>query len=311
MQTLERIQLRHEIDETVNCICGVLTKAEHDPHFPQTAEQELQAQLYDAWQAQLRAAAGEIFRMVGPQSGSSVVPEILHSFEKHLSGPAITSHLHPKAAIKAAITKGQEHGQAMYDHAKSRMRKDDTFGLLFGLTEQHALVAIEEQIMLSAGGLWNEELSDSIKTAVDEFFTGDIKNENLVTKIETLVNTRLSIEGKSLARSYFDLLANNYVVRARNVGSIYQAQDLGVTHYTIEGVLDHRTSPMCRALIKSKKVFTMAGAKGRMDNILRARSSEELKSAAPWMKDASDAKSYNDPIPPLHPFCRDWMNYIL
>lgn len=310
METLERIELAHEIDETIDCICGVLTKAEHDPYYPQKAEHELQAQLYDAWQAQLRSAAGEIFRMVGPHSGSSVVPEILHSFEKHLSGPAITSHLHPKAVIKAAIVKGQEHGQAMYDHANQRMRKDDTFGLLFGLTEQHALVALQEQLTLSAGDFWDDQMSDSIKTEVEEFFAGDIKQGELIANIEKLVNTRLSVEGKvSLARSYFDNLASHYVVRARNVGSIYQAQDLGVTHYTIEGVLDHRTSPICRPLIKSKKVFEMAGAKGVMDNILRARSKDELKAAAPFVKTAS---AVTNPIPPLHfPKCRSWMNYIL
>lgn len=136
---------------------------------------------------------------------------------------------------------------------------------------------------------------------------GTLTRDQLIANLKEFTNTRLASNGKkSQPKSYFEGLSEYYIVRARNFGSIYQADNLGITKYRIEGILDNRTTPICRSLIQSGRVFELVGAKDKMREILKIRDLGKLKSEFPFLTSLQNAK---DPIPPLHWRCRSWMEY--
>jgi hypothetical protein len=135
-----------------------------------------------------------------------------------------------------------------------------------------------------------------------------LSREQLATRLQQIVNDRLSIEGAvSKPRSYFDGLSEHLVVRARNVGGLARASALGSTQYRIQNVMDARTSSVCRHLVDSRKVFTVAGAEDTVKRMLAADSLGELKAAQPFINSASEAKN---PVPPIHWRCRSWQEFI-
>ncbi len=184
-----------------------------------------------------------------------------------------------------------------------------SFGVIFGLTEDHAIAALKNQMMIAAGGFFDDEMSASIRREVESWFTGALTKDELSQKLTKLVNERLSIDGaKSLPGSYFDGLTEHYIVRARNVGSVYRAKALGATSYSIVNPRDSRTSGICMTLSQPGKTFPMHQAESRVEGILGARSQEQLKAVAPFLTDANAADA-EGPVPQLHWRCRSWMKY--
>jgi hypothetical protein len=238
---------------------------------------------------------------------------VMHVLGKHLSGTAITNGLAAslQAPIASAFNKGRAATSAMFTAQTGRepVRKDMLgFGQIFGLTEDHALQAMLDQVTIAAGGFWDDQLSDSIKTQLQTYFDGSETRDMLVQNIEDLVNTKLLSSGQNaLSTSYFDNLSTHQIVRARNVGSYYRAKSLQATHYTLLNPHDRRTSPICNEVTQGQ-VYTMAGAEQTVSGILTARSTDDLKSVAPFYK-AGD--TVVNPMPPLHwPKCRTWPNFI-
>lgn len=306
--------LAHEIDETLAVMTGVVTKAQRDPFHDHEAEIALRSQLNDAWDKRLvgaHAAAVNIARMAW-KPDASMIPHIISVFRSHLAGSAFTMLLHPGGPIASAFGKGK---QMVASQAKgksaSRLRtmKNDFYGMLFGMTESHATKALYDQLMLSAGGFFDDDMTDVVRNELKQWFDGELTRDDLIANLKNFTNSRLASNGKeSLPKSYFEGLSEHYVVRARNFGSIYQADNLGIQKYRIEGILDHRTSPICRPLIQSGRTFELQGAKGKMNEILKIRDLGQLKTQFPFLTSPHNAQH---PIPPLHWRCRSWMEYII
>lgn len=314
MLTVTKYTLVHEIDETLAAVTGEMTKAQKDPFHDHDAEIALRAQLADAWDRRLvgaHAAAVNIAKMSW-RPVPEMIPHILNAFRSHLAGNAFTSQLRTQPLVASAFDKGKQ--QVMVQaKAKSisrlRVAKNDFFGLLFGMTEDHATKALQDQLMLSAGGFFDDEMSDVIKNQLQEWFDGEQTRDELIANLKKLTNTRLATTGaESLPGSYFEGLAEHYIVRSRNFGSIYQADNLGVKKYKIQGILDHRTSTICRTLITEAETYELAPAKDKMHDIMKIRNLSELKQKYPFVTEPADAKN---PIPPLHWRCRSWMEYVI
>lgn len=302
MDTLTRLTLLHEVDETLACCCGLVTKASRDKFFPSDAEVSLRAELYDQWDALVLSASVDAARALrtgrsGAEKAAAILNDALTGFK-----PKST-----KSLIETAFVKGKEQ---VGPGITKKSGTDAFFGLIFGMTESHAVEALLQQMTLSAGEFYDEEMTESVRTEMQSWFEGNLDREQLADRFEKLVADRLLASGSSssLPKAYFDGLAEHYIVKSRNFGSIYQADSLGVTKYRIQGVLDHRTSKICRPLITSGKPFDLAPTKEKMHDILKERSISTLKKKYPFLKEPGEAKN---PIPPLHWRCRSWMEYVV
>lgn len=323
MTTTTRLTLKREIDLV---LAAVLSKAKHDKFFPHAAEIGLRSMLYDGWTKQVNALKSDLYHYNVNRTFSAPslhsVGEILHIMSSRFSGSAITRHLYDAPdKISLAFDKGKEQVNAQYKKqvGKSAIGKGLLFGFLFGLTEDHALQALNDQLTLSAGGFWDEQMTDSIRKELESWFGGEVtensfgtltplSREQLASRLQKLVNDRLSIEGgSSKPRSYFDGLSEHLVVRSRNVGSLYRAESLGSTQYRIQNVMDARTSTVCHDLVESRRLFTVAGARDTVTKMLQADSLGELKAAVPFINSAGEAKN---PVPPIHWRCRSWQEFV-
>jgi hypothetical protein len=323
---LERLTLAHEIDETLACITGIATKAQRDKFFPTAAELALKSSLYEVWDHRLIGAfsAARNYVELHPAPSANSIPHLLNIFSRYLSGAAITGNLQAIDSIRAGLIAGKDQVKSQIGKRSKglfRTVKDAFFGLLFGITEQHALDALNKQLILSAGGFFDDTMNDVVKKEMEKWFAGEIgttaergpdgkiSRKGLVENLRKLVNKRLASDGEeSLPRSYFEGLAEHFIVRARNFGSIFQAENLGVKKYKIQGILDHRTSPICKPLIEGDRTFELASARKAMNDILKERDLSELKRKHPFLTEGT-ALSADNPIPPLHWKCRSWLEF--
>lgn len=322
MTTLQRLELRYWTDEVLGSLIDrmlIRKAAANDPHAPVHQELMLRAALYDIWDAGVKQAAAAMhhYSIMGSLLGGpsmAEVPKIMEVLTHSLSGPAITQGI--ASVAKEAIAQGFQKGKdtANYDFSqakKRRVRKSDLmFGAVFGLTEQHALEALQQQLMIAAGSFWDDQLQTSIKNEVEGFFSGQITRDELSQKLMDMVNTRLvASDAGTLARSYFDNLSVHIVNSSRNIGSTYQLKSLGVSQYTLYNPRDKRTSPICQA-VTNGQVFEMIHAEATVTAKLQARTTEDLKQSVPFLtpETAGEAKG---PVPPLHwPQCRTKMHGV-
>lgn len=290
------------IDEVIGAITG---KKDHFPHAEVAA---IQGTLYDAWDSGLRKAAHELGRIKSritvPEK--SETEEILAIFKKHLSGDAITAQLNLRASVQNAFVKAKKQASKEYVAQGGKLPKhkadDNTdtlgFGVLFGITEQHAVAALEKFLTLSAGGFWDEEMSSVVKNELDAFFRGKVSRATLADRLEHLVNDRLAIDGKtSLPRSYFDGITQHFIVEARDAGNTYKGIELGAVGYRLVNP-DPKTE-ICKKLTKSGEIFPFANAVTQLQEILSAKSLADLKTRAPF-----SASEMTRSTPPFHWRCK-------
>jgi len=314
MSTLDRLRALHYSEQIEKAVAGF----EQDPFAPHEQELQLRAGLYDAWSLQLQKALHDIKKFQEQHTftvpNKEEVNQLIGILSKYMGGEAFTRLISTTAeqTVEDTFNRGKQHVNAMFRKQTGRdvQQKDLSgigFGVIFGLTEDHAMHAVTNQLTVSAGGFWEDQLSDSLKDGLEEFFDGELSRAELAGKIETLVNNKLSIE-RALPRSYFDGLSEHLITRARNIGSFYRAQNLDVKHYRLRNPNDRRTSPICAQLTKGQ-LFTMKGAGSIIQTILTATSLGDLKGKVPFLT-PDTAASADNPVPPLHWLCRTWMEYV-
>jgi len=306
MTTLTRIALRDEVDATLEAL--IEKGHPYDAFASKPEEQQVRAALYDRWTMGVTRSLAMVRGQVGLTKEN-----VEYIFNTNLGYGAMTRGLASQIStpVWTAFNNGRAASSALFTKQTGRdpMQKDMVgFGAIFGLTEDHALQAMLDQITIAAGGFWDQQLSDSIKAQLEAYFAGEMTREELVLKIEEMVNARLAIGGQSsLPSSYFDNLAVHQITRARNVGAYYRAKSLGAVHYRIMNPHDRRTCPICKPVTQGQ-LYTMSGAEAAISGILTARSTEDLKAASPWLKVGDDPAN---PVPPLHwAQCRCWMEFV-
>jgi hypothetical protein len=311
MNTLSRLRSAYEIDQINLLIAG---KA-RDRYAPIDQELDLRASMYDAWQAQLAQAVRALdkFHELKMFSSPSIeeVPQMMKILGDALSGSAINNRIQDSIQrnIKSTFASASDEvdREMKRQTGKAAPQKGGVgFGVLFGITEEHAVQALHDFGTLSAGGLWEDQMSESVRISMEEWYEGNMTRTELVTELKSLTNARLSIEGqKSLARSYFEGLAEHLIVRTRNIGKLYRAKKLGVTKYRFRNPDDHRTSPICEKL--NGHTYEVAAAESVVSDILGASSLDDLKAVQPFWKSPDENRV---PMPPIHWRCRSWIEMV-
>jgi hypothetical protein len=323
----EKWSLLSEIRQVVKALAG----KKPDPFDTRHEEQALRDVFYGTWDARVSYATHQLNQEMSKHFLGSMptVDDLMSALNTWLNRRYFTTafRMRSHGMLAGAFNLGKESVDAMYKKQTGHepLKKDDVgvtttssiadhaalpFGVLFGLTEDHALQALVEQLSLAAGGFWDDDMSESVRKEMESWFEGGLTRDELQQNLQTLVNDRLSIDGKnSLPASYFDGLTEHYIVRARNIGSVYRGKALGAKEYKIVNPRDKRTSGICNTLSAPGMVFAFAGAESKVEDILGARSADALKQAAPFLTE-SNAKNEGSPVPPLHWRCRSWMQFI-
>lgn len=83
------------------------------------------------------------------------------------------------------------------------------------------------------------------------------------------------------AIQYFDALAANTVNVARSIGAVRAFRDVGATHLQIQALGDERTCELCHWM--NGKVFEVEGAAALGDQLVAAKTPDEVRTLKPWL----------------------------
>jgi hypothetical protein len=280
--------------------------AANDRWYPRQHELNMRGNFYDAWDSQLRKAIPSLraLSMKFTVPDRSEIDIVIDALGKHLSGTALTNRMNDDALV-AAFKRGQKEQSEHHKKIGGTPKKASFgFGAIFGLTESHAISSLSKFKHLSAGGFWDDEMSDIVRNAMELWFSGFINRKIFADNIETLVNDRLAISGeKSKPRAYFDFLATTYVVTTRSVGNLYRAKELGAI-----GGRYRNPAPkteLCIRLTSDGKVYAFSDFENDAVALIGADNIDDLKQQVPF-----SATERLRALPPLHPFCKDWIEYV-
>ncbi len=302
--------------EEASAAIELLSKALADPFYPEDERLDLSSRMLGAWDDAMSAAAKEALSAIELAAGkpdASEIDRVIQIFEKHLSGKNFTRHIERTAAeaIGSVFDRAGREAEAEKagDGRTVRARKDDeTLFVAEGYTETDAMKVLTDQLTVSAGGFWDDQLSDSIKEQMLKWFESDLTREEVSEKMSDMVNKRLVSEGRDkLSDSYFDRLTNFTVMRVRNIGKFSRSKALGAHAYTLVNPMDNRTSTICRGLVSSGFQYPLGDAEKVISGVLAATSNDELKETYPFWKSPDEERT---PVPPLHwGDCRTIMRY--
>jgi hypothetical protein len=281
------------------------------PWYPNQQDAALLGSIYDRWDAQLGKAVRDLRRIVDRigRPAASWVNEIMSVFGDHLGGDAITAGLDVRTPLVSVWQQSKLRTEKHFVKVGGKLytQKDaSTFGILFGITESHALSALEEFLTLSAGGFWEDEMSDSVRAELTSFFEGTdgMTRQMLTDKLETIVNDRLASTGStSLPRSYFEGLSQHYIVQTRSAAQIFKGKELGATGYRL--VNPAPKTDVCISLTSSNEVIPFEKATSELASILSASGLKDLKTKAPF-----NAKVQSRNTPPFHWRCKTAMENV-
>lgn len=138
----------------------------------------------------------------------------------------------------------------------------------------------------------------------------------LVEKAARIVNPFVSFrnQAETEAAATLQLAASLHTSRLSAFGFTAEADVLNVSEYTISAQLDNRVCPICEYM--DGKVFRVADARASLNEILREKDPEAMKTLQPWPaqdeESVAEFQSLSDEelvdrnwhIPPFHPGCR-------
>jgi len=82
---------------------------------------------------------------------------------------------------------------------------------------------------------------------------------------------------------YWEVVASAFIGQGRSFAQVSSYAEAGVQRYRIEAVLDERTTHICRYL--HGKVFSVADALRKFDEVERLERPEDIKRALPWVRE--------------------------
>lgn len=301
--TAAKLHLHHAIEDFERVLVGKW----RDTSFPRAEQISLEAMLRDTWQMKLQLAMMEVRSYNAKRVLSSVRSDeanaIVEIFSKNMGGFPEPLGGMLKRSVASAFTKGKSEVAARAERVGHRVPTAKElnalgFGVLFGYTEQHAVEALKNILRVSAGGFWDDSMSDILKGELDRLFSNEVARGEFVEEITKIVNERLSAEGKdTLPKSYFKGTTEFLVAQTRSFGKAFQMTELGIEHYRILNPRDNRTAPLCMKLSAPGKKFKVERLQESVTNVLGATSLADLKERKPFADPETELSKPPGPTP--------------
>lgn len=179
------------------------------------------------------------------------------------------------AAVRSVV--GEEI-EALY--RASRQASGSPLGLAadaFSLVDQQSVTALHNNSMYWIQGNYSRNVREGIERATAEAIAGGQGRVALAEELQRRF------------RGQFDLTDNHWTTissaslnRSRNIAQIRTYQEAEVTHYTINAVLDRRTSEICNSM--DGRTFSVASAVRVITEVENAGDPEAVKDSMPWLR---------------------------
>lgn len=125
------------------------------------------------------------------------------------------------------------------------------------------------------GESYTELLNETLNKAAAEVMKAGLGRDEAGKLFQSTLGTEFE-----KTSSYWELLSNHVVTRAREFGRTSSYEKAGIEYIKIVAVMDARTSSICRHL--NGRIIPVSRAIEQRDNLLKATSVDEVKQIAPW-----------------------------
>jgi|GEM_PF-1999055 SPP1 gp7 family putative phage head morphogenesis protein len=261
-------------------------------------ERRLKETLGRQWNEQVKKAietALEQLRQLGDPLTPEKIDMVIKSLEYHL-GPSLAASTAEK--VTAIVT-------AAYMHGREAFAKELNVGVSLNLVDERAKEMLIQHTVYWIGNYYSEQLGETIAGKVRELAVEQGLGRAEVGKA---LKEMLGEQFKGRSYAYWRGLAANAITRARNMGAIESMVEAEITEYEVVAVMDERTSAICREM--NGRIIKVEQAVRLRDALLDAKSPEDVKKIAPWLKleDIRGKPTGTLPVgmafPPYHFHCR-------
>lgn len=181
------------------------------------------------------------------------------------------------------------------------------------LRDEQAIAVSQSIAAQTAGRYFPEQVQGKVAQAVENAVLKEgLSNDEAALRLEAELRGALGLGVVETVpaqfalnpSAYFKLLTNNAAVAASNVGRLITMADAGVEQYTIEAVIDKRTSEICIGL--NGKLISVAKTMPVVERYLEISSLTDLEELMPFSKDGSTPSwaEGGEGFPPFHQKCR-------
>jgi hypothetical protein len=150
-------------------------------------------------------------------------------------------------------------------------------GLGFSFTEadQDAIRLLSRGTLLPLKGYWDERIKDRLEEVLEQGLKNGFSRQKLAGKMEELFGEMVGAE-----RSYFELVADLALYRAREFGRLSGYERGGIRHVRIDAALDGRTCKLCRTMHgRTMETEVLARQRDEYLAAVRAGNVEAMKQA--------------------------------
>lgn len=193
----------------------------------------------------------------------------------------------------------------------------------FDIVDKDIVEGIQQQNTIAAQNLYKKNFAKHVTESITMVVKEDgLNRSQMGPKVEKQLLQSLGLKPRDnnlvtppkftgTSKDYFSGLSTTTLNRAQNFNRIKQMNFSSITSYVIDAILDRRTSVICNSM--NGKVFTVESGMRTIEQVLSSKSTEGLKSVAPWRKDLSsfgknpssdDLAKAGMALPPYHFRCR-------
>ena len=279
---MSRVLEDQRVHATLGRLIRVLKADDHQEYYDRLSRR-IQKILMDAQEEIVAETMGEDFNPGNQQDLNRLDHALTEEFgDRVIDGAG--------DAIQQAYIAGTDQALAGEKWYLNRMDRD-------------AIAWLREDFTYWVGGHWGEEISTTIRSALDEGVSAGEKRAKLAGRLRDALGAQFT-----KSEDYWQGLANHVVTRSRSFGVVEGMVRAGAVYYQINAVRDKRTSDICLSL--HGRVFTVKSAVAVRDQLMAADDPDRVKAIAPWLKpDALQGKVSRDipkgqRLPPFHWLCR-------
>lgn len=304
MTRQERVQLAKAIDDVLSFLYVPISKSDDEQ------EQELVDLLIEWWSGNIDDLSEELDNLYGSDEidvpTDDDIEDIISIAQERMS------RLDDETIEKILEMSDRAYGagKLLIEELKNK-RNGEKAGIVdrsFTQVDQSTQKALGEHTIFWVGEYYTEQLGEEIAEAVREYAVDSgLGRKEVGEKLKEL----LEVDYGNKSKVYWEGLAANTITRARSLGAVEGMVEADVDEYSILAMMDKRTSAICRAM--HGKVFKVSKAVELRDALINAKSPEDVKEIAPWVKskeaEALKEKSGDElpvglALPPYHFRCR-------
>lgn len=193
-----------------------------------------------------------------------------------------------------------------YKGGKSRWRMptpDDKKAPLLSLPDRRAIEVLTEHNCFWLGEHYGKHVGPNISALARQALESGLGRKELARQLEVVLGGAAPKDYR-----YWDVVSSAALVRGRSFGVVAGMAEAHIDEYEILTMNDERRCKICGAM--DGRVFSVADAQAKIDEVLNITDPQAFKDALPWQKMSSAGvsnatlTSEGKSLPPFHGRCR-------